>query len=203
MPARRICQSSPVVRYTQAALILDHIARLVDEPDVTRAHWAQFMDSSVDALSLVRLDGHRRAAYNAFKLYAMTPVARRSVEFPRSLSALASTDAHTSGQLLWNRSRSDKRLSIVLKNIPFARARCASTGLMKGAQKRSYCASGWQRFRYVAMPLRSPTVLFLTVTSFIAAFQLFDLVIILTGCATGVAPGGPGGTTRAIVLFLY
>jgi len=112
---------SPVVRYTQAALILDHIARLVDEPDVTRVHWAQFMDSSVDTLGLVSLDGHRRAAYNAFKLYAMMPVDRRSVELPRSLSALASTDAHTSGLLLWNRSRSDKRLSIVLKNIPFAR----------------------------------------------------------------------------------
>ena len=43
----------------------------------------------------------------------------------------------------------------------------------------------------------------MTVTSFIAAFQLFDLVIILTGGATGVAPGGPGGTTRTIVLYLY
>ena len=64
-------------------------------------------------------------------------------------------------------------------------------------------ASGWQRFRFVTLPLLSPTVLFLTVTSFIAAFQLFDLVIILTGGATGVAPGGPGGSTRTIVLYLY
>ena len=112
---------SPVVRYTQAALILDHIARLVDEPDITRAHWAQFMDSSVDTLGVVSLDGHRRAAYNAFKLYAMMPVDRRLVEVSGSLSALASTDAHTSSLLLWNRSRSDRRLSVVLQNIPFAR----------------------------------------------------------------------------------
>lgn len=112
---------SPVVRYTQAALILDHIARLVDEPDITRVHWAQFMDSSVDTLGVVSLDGHRRAAYNAFKLYAMMPVDRRLVETAGALSALASTDAHTSGLLLWNRSRSDKRLSVVLKNVPFAR----------------------------------------------------------------------------------
>lgn len=112
---------APVVRYTQAALILDHIARLVDEPDITRAHWAQFMDSSVDTLGVVSLDGHRRAAYNAFKLYAMMPVDRRLVEVSRPLSALASTDAYASGLLLWNRSRSDKRLSVVLKNAPFAR----------------------------------------------------------------------------------
>ncbi len=64
-------------------------------------------------------------------------------------------------------------------------------------------ATGWQQFRFVTMPLLSPVVLFLTVTSFIAAFQLFDLVVILTGGATGVAPGGPGGSTRTIVLYLY
>ena len=112
---------APVVRYTQAALILDHIAKLVNQPDITRVHWAQFMDSSVDTLGVVSLDGHRRAAYNGFKLYAMMPVDRRSVEAPKSLSALASTDKHTSGLLLWNRSRSDKSLSVALDNIPFAR----------------------------------------------------------------------------------
>ena len=63
--------------------------------------------------------------------------------------------------------------------------------------------TGWQRFRYVTLPLLSPTMLFLIVTSFIGAFQLFDLVVILTGSATGVPPGGPGGTTRTIVLYLY
>lgn len=64
-------------------------------------------------------------------------------------------------------------------------------------------ATSWQRFRYVTLSLLSPTILFLTVTSFIAAFQLFDLVVILTGGATGVQPGGPGGSTRTIVLYLY
>ena len=112
---------APVVRYTQAALILDHIAKLVDQTDITRVHWAQFLDSSVDTLGVVSLDGHRRAAYNAFKLYAMMPVDRRTVAVSKPLSALASTDAYTSGLLLWNRSRSDKSLSVALENIPFAR----------------------------------------------------------------------------------
>lgn len=111
---------APVVRYTQAALILDHIAKLVEQPDITRVHWAQFMDSSVDTLGVVSLDGHRRAAYNAFKLYARMPVDRRSVAVSKSLSALASTNAHTSGLLLWNRSRSDKSVTVALENIPFA-----------------------------------------------------------------------------------
>lgn len=111
---------APLVRYTEAAIILDLIEKLVAQPDITRVHWAQFMDSSVDTLGVVSLDGHRRAAYNAFKLYAMMPVDRRMVTVSKSLSALAATDGHTSGLLLWNRSRSDQRARVALNNIPFA-----------------------------------------------------------------------------------
>ena len=112
---------APLVRYTEAAIVLDLIEKLVDQTDITRVHWAQFMDSSVDTLGVVSLDGHRRAAYNAFKLYAMMPVDRRAVTASRSLSALASTDGYTSALLLWNRSRSDQRVSVALDNIPFPR----------------------------------------------------------------------------------
>ena len=111
---------APLVRYSEAAIVLDLIANLVDQPDITRVHWAQFMDSSVDTLGVVSLDGHRRAAYNAYKLYAMMPVDRRAVTVSKALSALAATDAHTSGLLLWNRSRSEQRVSIALNNVPFA-----------------------------------------------------------------------------------
>ena len=75
---------APLVRYTEAAIVLDLIEKLVDQTDITRVHWAQFMDSSVDTLGVVSLDGHRRAAYNAFKLYAMMPVDRRAVTVSRS-----------------------------------------------------------------------------------------------------------------------
>ena len=112
---------APLVRYTEAAIVLDLIEKLVDQPDITRVHWAQFMDSSVDTLGVVSLDGHRRAAYNAYKLYAMMPVDRRSVTVTKSHSALASTDAHASALLLWNRSRSDQRVTVSLDNIPFER----------------------------------------------------------------------------------
>ncbi len=111
---------APTVRYTQAAIILDQIAMLVDQPDVTRVHWAQFMESGYDTLGVIDLEGHRRAAYNAFRLYAMMPVDRRAITTSRSLSGLASTDAHTSAVLLWNRSRSDKQIYVDLQNIPFA-----------------------------------------------------------------------------------
>ena len=64
-------------------------------------------------------------------------------------------------------------------------------------------ASAWQRFTSITFPLLSPTTFFLMVTSFIGAFQLYDAVVVMTGSATGTAPGGPNDSTRTIVLYLY
>lgn len=64
-------------------------------------------------------------------------------------------------------------------------------------------ADAWQRFRSITFPLLSPVTFFLMVTSFIGAFQLYDAVVVMTGSATGVAPGGPRNSTRTIVLYLY
>lgn len=64
-------------------------------------------------------------------------------------------------------------------------------------------ANSWQLFRYVTLPLLSPTMLFMTITSFIGAFQLYDAVVIMTGGITFQPPGGPNDSTRTIVLYLY
>lgn len=55
-------------------------------------------------------------------------------------------------------------------------------------------ANAIQRFFYIEIPLLSPTILFLTMTAIIAAFQLFDLVVLLAG---------PAGSTDTIVLYIY
>lgn len=64
-----------------------------------------------------------------------------------------------------------------------------------------------QRFRHVTVPMISPTVFFLIVTSLIAAFQLFDPVVAMTGASVGGAgpasAGGPSNSTRTIVLYMY
>lgn len=68
-------------------------------------------------------------------------------------------------------------------------------------------ANRWQRFWHVTLPMISPTVFFLTVTSLIAAFQLFDPVVAMTGSSVGsagpAAAGGPSNSTRTIVLYMY
>lgn len=114
--------NGPTTRYTEAALILETIKSLVDQPDIIRAHWAQFMDSGVDTLGTVSLNGHRRAAYHAFKLYAMMPVDRRQVSASGSISSIASTDGHIAGVLIWNLSGENQFLQVSLNNLPFTNA---------------------------------------------------------------------------------
>ncbi len=65
-------------------------------------------------------------------------------------------------------------------------------------------ANAFQRFRYVLLPLISPTVLFLMVTSLIGALQLFDPVVAMTSSGAGIGlAGGPDDSTRTVVLYMY
>ena len=65
-------------------------------------------------------------------------------------------------------------------------------------------ASSFRRFFSITLPLISPTVLFLTITSFIGAFQLYDPVVAMTDSGANIGgAGGPNDSTRTIVLYLY
>jgi alpha-1,4-digalacturonate transport system permease protein len=57
-------------------------------------------------------------------------------------------------------------------------------------------AGRWQAFRFVTMPLLTPTMLVVTVLSVIRAVQVFDQVYVLTG-------GGPGTSTLYAVQYIY
>jgi len=54
----------------------------------------------------------------------------------------------------------------------------------------------WQRFRHVTLPMLSPSVFFVVVTSVIASFQVFDQALIMTD-------GGPGSSTTTMVMYIY
>lgn len=57
-------------------------------------------------------------------------------------------------------------------------------------------ANPWQRFRYITLPLLSPTTFFILVTATIGAFQAFNQIYIMTN-------GGPANATRVILLHIY
>lgn len=56
--------------------------------------------------------------------------------------------------------------------------------------------NGRQIFRYITLPLLRPTILFVTVTGFIAHFQVFGQVFIMTN-------GGPGRASYTAIFYLY
>lgn len=57
-------------------------------------------------------------------------------------------------------------------------------------------ASAWQTFRFITLPLLAPSTFFLTVTALIDAFQVFDLVYVMTS-------GGPLNSTDVLGYYLY
>ncbi len=57
-------------------------------------------------------------------------------------------------------------------------------------------AGSWATFRYVTLPLLTPTIFFNVVMSIIASYQVFTNAYILTN-------GGPNNATLTMVLYLY
>ena len=57
-------------------------------------------------------------------------------------------------------------------------------------------ANAWQKFRYVTLPMVSPTTFFLVVVNIISSVQAYDQIKILT-------QGGPSGSTRTLLYLFF
>lgn len=57
-------------------------------------------------------------------------------------------------------------------------------------------ASGWQRLRFITIPLLGKTFSFVILTTTINAFQVFSPVLLMTN-------GGPSNSTRVVVMDIY
>lgn len=57
-------------------------------------------------------------------------------------------------------------------------------------------ARGWQRLRFITVPLLGPQSFFLLIINVIYSFQVFDIVFVLTG-------GGPQDATSVLVTYAY
>ncbi len=58
-------------------------------------------------------------------------------------------------------------------------------------------ANAWRVFWYITLPLLRPTLLFVTVTGFIAHFQVFGQPYLMTNS------GAPGRASYTVILYLY
>lgn len=73
-----------------------------------------------------------------------------------------------------------------LKNIP---AHLYESAKMDGA-------TPWQTFWHITWPMLSPTTFMVTILTFIASFQVFDIINVTT-------EGGPGRATTVLVMRIY
>lgn len=132
------CCSYPVGgtqdHYAAAAQLLHDFDQMLNYPALTSVSWAQFQDECQTgtaycydpSIGLVTFDGHRKASFNAFKIYSMMPVDRKHVTIAGAAQeAMASSDAHRASLVAINQTGSNQSTTVTLNNVPF------STGTVK------------------------------------------------------------------------
>ncbi len=106
--------------YSAASRLLHDFKTLLNYPDVTKVYWAMFNDPDThERCGLVSLDGHRKAAFNAFKIYMDMPTTGRKAESSTTeVEVLASCDTRHAAAVIWNCSQSDYNTTVDLGGIP-------------------------------------------------------------------------------------
>lgn len=101
-----------------ASRLLSDFKKLLEYPEVTRVYWAMFNDPDTpERCGLVSLDGHPKAAYNAFRLYMKMPNDRVEARSSSAeIEALASHGSNSSAALIWNNSVRDHNVQATLAN---------------------------------------------------------------------------------------
>ncbi len=110
--------------YEGASQLLHDFSIFLTRPELTSVSWAWYMDparANATCMGLISNDGHRKAVFNAWKIYGNMPVDRKKVTMIGPLEAMASADDHTFGVVIWNRDPYRRRIDVHLDNIPFAR----------------------------------------------------------------------------------
>jgi multiple sugar transport system permease protein len=64
-------------------------------------------------------------------------------------------------------------------------------------------AGSWAKFRKITLPMLSPTLLFVILTSLIGAFQFFDIAYVLGSGGVGGTSSGMGGSLRFYLLHMW
>ena len=66
-------------------------------------------------------------------------------------------------------------------------------------------ASGWQRFRFITLPLIRPAVVFLTIIGTVETFREFTAIYLMTTTASSntLVGGGPFYSTTTVVYYVY
>lgn len=116
--------NGPQSRYPAAMRFLRDVKGLLNYPDVAKVYWAQWLDAGDGpGMGLITWDGHRKAIFNAFKLYSALPVDRVAAQPDGAdgINLMAAADKHQVGVALWNESSTERRAQVNFRHLPFAK----------------------------------------------------------------------------------
>ena len=114
--------NGPQSRHAGAMRFFRDAKTMLKLTDLTRVYWAQWLDAgNTPGMGLVTFDGHRKAIFNAFKIYNMMPVDRNFVgaQNPGALDAMASSDAHRAGVVIWNTGDQTQTATVNWRGLGF------------------------------------------------------------------------------------
>lgn len=94
------------------------LAELVNVPEITLVHWAQFLASGIDALGLVDVTGKLMPAFFAFEIFARMPACPLAVSAEDSVGCMASMDEKRLSAVFWNKTGQPLRFDARLADCP-------------------------------------------------------------------------------------
>ncbi len=106
--------------HVAAMRFFQDVEKMLEDPDVPKVYWAQWVD---DDLGMLDYRLRRKAIFNAYTIYqTMLPVDRvRTTVSGKGIGSMASGDEHTAGVVVWNSSAEARKVTVTLRNLPFAR----------------------------------------------------------------------------------
>ena len=111
---------SPASRHAGAERFFADVKGMLHFQDVPKVYWAQWIDNN---LGMITEDLHRKALFNAYKIYqTLLPVDRNAVtpDGAGNVDILASSDDHNACAVVWNDNPADKTVTVNFDNLPFA-----------------------------------------------------------------------------------
>ncbi len=111
--------NQPDSLHPAAPAFFNDVNGMLNISDAAKVYWAQWVDSS---LGMLTDDLHRKAIYNAYKIYqTMLPVDRSPVApaAANNIGAMAGSDPHNASIVLYNTGSTDASATVQLNNLPF------------------------------------------------------------------------------------
>jgi hypothetical protein len=110
--------TGPNSKYPAAAAFFDDVKLFLNYPTLEKVYWAQWVD---DQLGMITYSLHKKAIYNAYKIYqTMLPVNRNAVIPDNSggINTLAASGNGNAGIVVWNNNTSDASVTLNLNHLP-------------------------------------------------------------------------------------